>query len=574
VKKDFLKNKIKNGAITALSLFMLNSFSPRVGDAQIEKELKNNRTKICAIEDNIIRPGKIDSTYNMDSGAKLKIKGASRGSIIYLDTISISKTINLQGEDKFSWLGKMTGGEQDSVHHNFEIEELSVSENPSVLLRCLQENSAIEKVYAEDGNHIEIYYRDNTKEVSAWTALVELADGTEGELKIEMLRSFDEPYELNTDSKLETPFSSMNLFIESEDKGPGITIDVMGVNTLATRIGRYVGWDNENMKSIYDIKDTTFEQGLVKVVVDERLNLSETSYLGLGYVRCRGPPGTGPNVPGNRTIHEIIENKVNGKLELQTGYVWIENPNVPGDSLYFKPVVNCFLEIMLRTDEGLSSSPKFSVIKHHYPYEDKADWAAYYRPIGQNRFNDVIGMMWMVNEDGRVHLQDDKFTTGYIQIRGSNYLFPQGTSTGGEAYDFKHELLRVGDEKLPDHVRLTELRDEYNLYEHTLKAEDVPYQKVDPNSGLENYLNPNSLNVYPNPADERANIRFFLDRPAELKISIQNVLGQQVRRLTKQQFYSGNVNIGFDTGNLPNGAYGIKIESSDGVLTEKLIISR
>ncbi|MEO0225556.1 MAG: T9SS type A sorting domain-containing protein, partial [candidate division WOR-3 bacterium] len=61
--------------------------------------------------------------------------------------------------------------------------------------------------------------------------------------------------------------------------------------------------------------------------------------------------------------------------------------------------------------------------------------------------------------------------------------------------------------------------------------------------------------VYPNPVKGMLKIRYGLNRPIKVKISVYNVLGRLVKRLKDKVEPAGCYEIAWDTEKLPQGVY-------------------
>jgi hypothetical protein len=73
----------------------------------------------------------------------------------------------------------------------------------------------------------------------------------------------------------------------------------------------------------------------------------------------------------------------------------------------------------------------------------------------------------------------------------------------------------------------------------------------------------NSINVYPNPVNEIAQINFSLDKTSQVFLVVFNSLGQKVLSTENQRYSAGTQTLYFNTGSLEKGVY-IGIMSVDG----------
>lgn len=78
--------------------------------------------------------------------------------------------------------------------------------------------------------------------------------------------------------------------------------------------------------------------------------------------------------------------------------------------------------------------------------------------------------------------------------------------------------------------------------------------------------------VYPNPMSHTSMLEFTLDTPAQVKVSIYNSLGQEVRNVLNEMRSSGTHTITIDRGDLKHGLYFYSIKAGNKAETQKLLI--
>ena len=88
-----------------------------------------------------------------------------------------------------------------------------------------------------------------------------------------------------------------------------------------------------------------------------------------------------------------------------------------------------------------------------------------------------------------------------------------------------------------------------------------------------------SLSNYPNPFTQRTTIAFGLLQPAKVTLSVSNLFGQEVFRLTKNGLSAGSHEINFDASSLSSGIYIYKINATgingqNYIASDKMILSR
>jgi len=77
---------------------------------------------------------------------------------------------------------------------------------------------------------------------------------------------------------------------------------------------------------------------------------------------------------------------------------------------------------------------------------------------------------------------------------------------------------------------------------------------------------------YPNPFNPSTTIDYQLPKSGFVKISVFDVLGQEVKVLTNEFKQAGSYYVKFDAGELPSGVYFYKIQSGDFTSTKKLTL--
>ncbi len=83
-----------------------------------------------------------------------------------------------------------------------------------------------------------------------------------------------------------------------------------------------------------------------------------------------------------------------------------------------------------------------------------------------------------------------------------------------------------------------------------------------------------SLNISPIPIAEKGRIKFNLPIATELEIQLYDLLGNRIERLYYSSEAKGDINYEFQATTYPDGVYIVRIRTSEGILTRKLIIAR
>ena len=84
----------------------------------------------------------------------------------------------------------------------------------------------------------------------------------------------------------------------------------------------------------------------------------------------------------------------------------------------------------------------------------------------------------------------------------------------------------------------------------------------------------NNLTIYPNPAQTKLNIQFQLLQKEKVAISIFDLNGREVLKLSEQNFDTGKHEIKVDVSNLLNGIYFVNTQSGSSISHSKLVISK
>ncbi|MCB0509337.1 MAG: T9SS type A sorting domain-containing protein, partial [Bacteroidetes bacterium] len=101
-----------------------------------------------------------------------------------------------------------------------------------------------------------------------------------------------------------------------------------------------------------------------------------------------------------------------------------------------------------------------------------------------------------------------------------------------------------------------------------------------PNSGVDDDCNRairnkniafvSALNIFPNPANQVLNLSFSLVSSENVEVSIVSVEGRVIEAINFNN--AKDVNTNFNTANLNNGVYILKIKSANGLSTQKFVV--
>ena len=89
---------------------------------------------------------------------------------------------------------------------------------------------------------------------------------------------------------------------------------------------------------------------------------------------------------------------------------------------------------------------------------------------------------------------------------------------------------------------------------------------------VDEFIDPNYLNVFPNPVKDKINIEFHINKSSKLNIALYNLLGQKCKTLENQTFHSGDFKKQYEIDDSFVGMYLLKITCNNQVLTRKIFI--
>ncbi len=80
------------------------------------------------------------------------------------------------------------------------------------------------------------------------------------------------------------------------------------------------------------------------------------------------------------------------------------------------------------------------------------------------------------------------------------------------------------------------------------------------------------LQNYPNPFNPKTTIRYQLNAPAEVKLKVFNIAGEEVALLVRAKQNAGNFEVEWNAGNLPSGIYYYQIQANQNQVTRKCLL--
>lgn len=141
------------------------------------------------------------------------------------------------------------------------------------------------------------------------------------------------------------------------------------------------------------------------------------------------------------------------------------------------------------------------------------------------------------------------FTIGYVN--------GAGTTTEPQYYSYTDKTVETG----KYFFRLKQL-DFDGRYEYSSEVE------VDVNGPLTFALEQN----YPNPFNPSTNIKYSVPEAGNVKLSVYNLVGEEVAVLVNELSQSGFFEVSFDASNLPSGTYIYKLQSANSLQTKKMML--
>ena len=106
------------------------------------------------------------------------------------------------------------------------------------------------------------------------------------------------------------------------------------------------------------------------------------------------------------------------------------------------------------------------------------------------------------------------------------------------------------------------------------KIHDPIYLTIGSILDIDEYLNRGKsivFNTYPNPFTDKLNISFTNPKPQKVYITLFDGYGRKVRIIEDKTYQMGTYTIGFDTQNLPNGVYYIRMKTYNFTQNKKIV---
>lgn len=96
--------------------------------------------------------------------------------------------------------------------------------------------------------------------------------------------------------------------------------------------------------------------------------------------------------------------------------------------------------------------------------------------------------------------------------------------------------------------------------------------KVTNTTSIEDAINKNTVNVYPNPTRDQAFIAFSVTKSSNVTVQVVDMLGRAVADVINQTMNAGDHKLTVSTASLPSGIYNVVIKTEGGNHTERLTV--
>ena len=92
--------------------------------------------------------------------------------------------------------------------------------------------------------------------------------------------------------------------------------------------------------------------------------------------------------------------------------------------------------------------------------------------------------------------------------------------------------------------------------------------------GVNEISNVSSVDIYPNPASDMANINFTLSETSNVTISLENIIGEEILKAELGNVSAHETLFPLNIDGISNGLYFVTVKTSKGAVTKKIVISR
>jgi hypothetical protein len=171
--------------------------------------------------------------------------------------------------------------------------------------------------------------------------------------------------------------------------------------------------------------------------------------------------------------------------------------------------------------------------------------------------NGVVELNWETATELNNHMFEIERRTETTEFRTIGYVEGAGTTTEPQSYSYSDKNVEVG-----AYVYRLKQIDFDGTYSYSDEVE------VDVTAPLSFNLEQN----YPNPFNPSTNIKYSVPESGNVKLSVYNLVGEEVAVLVNGNVEAGNFEVTFDASNLPSGVYLYKLQSANSVQTKKMML--
>jgi|SRR5712671_2088545 len=90
----------------------------------------------------------------------------------------------------------------------------------------------------------------------------------------------------------------------------------------------------------------------------------------------------------------------------------------------------------------------------------------------------------------------------------------------------------------------------------------------------ENTPSLNIANVYPNPANHSASVQYYLSSKSDVQFQLLSTQGKTVRDIQLPEQSAGKHDMNLDMSSMPAGLYILRMQTKDGIISERLVVAR
>ena len=182
----------------------------------------------------------------------------------------------------------------------------------------------------------------------------------------------------------------------------------------------------------------------------------------------------------------------------------------------------------------------------------------------------------------RIYDPDKREVVKNIKMSDDNILHASFITLRQDDKYFAHGTGKNNDVHFYDLVKNSKLDFYLPTFPGPLYLDDSLYiagsyrgYKIDWNAvSVEEEPNPNIPVIYPNPSTNSVTFEFILPISGITKIQLYDLSGRVVKNVGNEFLDAGNHNYEIDISDLPNGQYNLTIETSTGITSHKILVSR